>query len=207
MRLAVLEPAISHYVLSSRLYCNPKALWKLNWFLRDFGYDTELLGRDEVDESQLVGLKGVVKISHIVFNGASLLRFDGFAPADRWDRTFPGESGQPTGSLMTYSYTQISQYLTCPRRYRHRYLDGWKEKEPARRCSSGAPSSEPWALFSAGRIGRRFVRGVVGMAKARSALLARRFLGSHAAAGHHALDSLLSGRSSPSATAETQPAD
>jgi len=30
---------------------------------------------------------------------------------------------------MTYSYTQISQYLTCPRRYRHRYLDGWREKD------------------------------------------------------------------------------
>ena len=30
---------------------------------------------------------------------------------------------------MRYSYTQISQYLTCPRRYRHRYLDGWKEKD------------------------------------------------------------------------------
>jgi PD-(D/E)XK nuclease superfamily len=30
---------------------------------------------------------------------------------------------------MIYSYTQISQYLTCPRRYRHRYLDGWKEKD------------------------------------------------------------------------------
>ena len=30
---------------------------------------------------------------------------------------------------MVYSYTQISQYLTCPRRYRHRYLDGWKEKD------------------------------------------------------------------------------
>jgi PD-(D/E)XK nuclease superfamily len=29
---------------------------------------------------------------------------------------------------MTYSYTQISQYLTCPRKYRHRYLDGWQEK-------------------------------------------------------------------------------
>jgi hypothetical protein len=29
---------------------------------------------------------------------------------------------------MTYSYTQISQYLTCPLRYRHRYLDGWREK-------------------------------------------------------------------------------
>src|SRR5437868_15056813 len=30
---------------------------------------------------------------------------------------------------MTYSYTQISQYLACPRRYRYRYLDGWKEKD------------------------------------------------------------------------------
>ena len=30
---------------------------------------------------------------------------------------------------MTYSYTQISQYLTCHRRYRYRYLDGWKEKD------------------------------------------------------------------------------
>jgi len=30
---------------------------------------------------------------------------------------------------MNYSYTQISQYLTCPRKYRHRYLDGWQEKD------------------------------------------------------------------------------
>jgi CRISPR/Cas system-associated exonuclease Cas4 (RecB family) len=30
---------------------------------------------------------------------------------------------------LTYSYTQISQYLTCPRRYRYRYLEGWKEKD------------------------------------------------------------------------------
>jgi CRISPR/Cas system-associated exonuclease Cas4 (RecB family) len=30
---------------------------------------------------------------------------------------------------MNYSYTQISQYLTCPRRYRYRYLDGWKQKD------------------------------------------------------------------------------
>ena len=29
---------------------------------------------------------------------------------------------------MVYSYTQISQYLACPRRYRHRYLEGWLEK-------------------------------------------------------------------------------
>ena len=30
---------------------------------------------------------------------------------------------------MIYSYSQITQYLTCPRRYRNRYLDGWKEKD------------------------------------------------------------------------------
>ena len=88
--LTILEPRrFADHVISSRLYCNPKALWKLNWFLRDFGYDVELLGRDEVDERQLVGLQGVVKISHIVFNGASLLRFDGFAPSGRWEELSP----------------------------------------------------------------------------------------------------------------------
>ena len=30
---------------------------------------------------------------------------------------------------MIYSYTQIAQYLRCPRSYRHRYLDGWREKD------------------------------------------------------------------------------
>jgi hypothetical protein len=30
---------------------------------------------------------------------------------------------------MVYSYTQVSQYLRCPRSYRYRYLDGWREKE------------------------------------------------------------------------------
>ena len=29
---------------------------------------------------------------------------------------------------MIYSYTQISRYLSCPRRYRHQYLDSWQEK-------------------------------------------------------------------------------
>ena len=32
-------------------------------------------------------------------------------------------------AAMVYSYTQISQYLRCPRSYRYRYLDGWQEKE------------------------------------------------------------------------------
>ena len=30
---------------------------------------------------------------------------------------------------MIYSHTQIAQYIRCPRSYRHRYLDGWREKE------------------------------------------------------------------------------
>jgi len=96
LTLAILEPSrFAGHVLSSRLYCSPKALWKLNWFLRDFGYDTELLGRDEVDEAQLVGLKGVVKISHIVLNGSSLIRLDGFAPAGRWEELSPSNLDSP----------------------------------------------------------------------------------------------------------------
>jgi hypothetical protein len=94
--LAILEPTrFAGRTLSSRLYCSPKALWKLNWFLRDFGYDSELLGRDEVDEKQLVGLKGVVKLSHIVFNDTSLLRLDGFAPAGRWEELSPANLDSP----------------------------------------------------------------------------------------------------------------
>jgi hypothetical protein len=94
--LSILEPSrFGGHILSSRLYCSPKALWKLNWFLRDFGYDTELLGRDEVDETQLVGLKGVVKISHIICNGASMMRLDGFAPAGGWEELSPANLDSP----------------------------------------------------------------------------------------------------------------
>jgi len=96
VRLVVLEPRrFAEHIISSRIYCTPKALWKLNWFLRDFGYDAELLDRDEVDERQLIGLRGVVKISHIVFDGTSLLRLDGFAPAARWEELSPSNLDDP----------------------------------------------------------------------------------------------------------------
>jgi len=86
LRFSILEPKeLSQHSVSGRLYCTPRALWKLTWFLRDFGYDTELLGRDEIDEKSLVGLRGVIKISHVVVNGASLLNLDGFAPASQWE--------------------------------------------------------------------------------------------------------------------------
>src|SRR3984957_978224 len=52
----------------------------------------------------------------------------------------PPESGRPSPArrpvlptaretLVAYSFTQVSNYLRCPRSYRYRYLDGWKEKE------------------------------------------------------------------------------
>jgi CRISPR/Cas system-associated exonuclease Cas4 (RecB family) len=30
---------------------------------------------------------------------------------------------------MIYSYTQISQFLACPRKFRYRYIDGWREQD------------------------------------------------------------------------------
>jgi hypothetical protein len=86
LRLTVLEPQdMAGRVVSGRLYCTSKALWKLGWFLRDFLYDPDLLSTEEVDEKAVSGLRGVVKISHTTVNGSSLLNFDGFAPASQWE--------------------------------------------------------------------------------------------------------------------------
>jgi hypothetical protein len=86
LNLIVNEP--SNYAgrkLSTRLYCTDKALWKLNWFLRDFGYDAELLARDEIDDRAMVGLAGVVRVSHSAVHGRTFLNIDGFAPTVSWD--------------------------------------------------------------------------------------------------------------------------
>jgi hypothetical protein len=90
LRMVVVEPR--HFAgqsIAGRLYCTPKALWKLNWFLRDFGYDAELIDRDEIEEKSLLGLRGIIKISHAVVNGTSLLNLDGFAPAAQWEELSP----------------------------------------------------------------------------------------------------------------------
>jgi len=86
VRFSVIEPEpLAGRALSARIYCTPKALWKFSWFLRDFGYDPELLGRDEVEEKGLIGLHGVVKLSHTVVNGRALVNLDAFAPAGAWE--------------------------------------------------------------------------------------------------------------------------
>ena len=100
LRFSVLEPkAWAGRSITGRIYCTSKALWKLNWFLRDFGYDSELLGRDEVEDKHLVGLQGIVKISQTVLNGTPLLNLDGFAPASQWEELSPSvATNRPPGA-------------------------------------------------------------------------------------------------------------
>jgi PD-(D/E)XK nuclease superfamily len=147
LRFIILEPeAFASRPFTGRLYCTDRALWKLNWFLRDFGYDTELLNRDQVDEKSVLNLRGVIRTSHTTLNGRAYQNLDAFAPAAEWEPGFraadlrlprirancPAHLSVLTlggETPMVYSYTQISQYLRCPRSYRYRYLDGWREKE------------------------------------------------------------------------------
>jgi hypothetical protein len=94
IRFEILEPAASASTrFNGRVYCSVKALWKLNWFLRDFKYDPELLGRDELDERALCGLTGVVRIAHKVFDGHTILSLEAFAPAERWIEMFGATAG------------------------------------------------------------------------------------------------------------------
>ena len=51
---------------------------------------------------------------------------------------------------MTYSFTQISQYLPCPRQYRYRYLDGWREKEDKAAMMFGRCFENALAAYFAG---------------------------------------------------------
>jgi len=51
---------------------------------------------------------------------------------------------------MTFSYTQIAQYLRCPRSYRYRYLDGWREKQNRASLLFGRAFEKSLAAFFAG---------------------------------------------------------
>jgi hypothetical protein len=86
LQFVVLEPkSFESRSFSGRLYCTERALWKLTWFLTDFGYDTELLNRDQVDEKSVLNLRGVVRTSHTTMNGRSYQNLDAFAPAGEWE--------------------------------------------------------------------------------------------------------------------------
>src|ERR1700733_13418429 len=59
-------------------------------------------------------------------------------------------SSCPRRCVVTYSHTQISQYLRCPRAYRYRYLDGWQEKDNRASLLFGRAFEKALASFFAG---------------------------------------------------------
>jgi len=86
LRFVILEPDEEQgRSFTGRLYCSPKTIWRFRWFLRDFGYDQELVDHDEVDEKALLSLRGIVRISHTTLNGRRFLNLSGFAPASEWE--------------------------------------------------------------------------------------------------------------------------
>jgi len=96
IRFLVLQPeSRSGENFSARIYCSQRALWRLSWFLRDFGYDQELLAREQVDERALVNLQGIVRTSATRFRGGSYQTLQGFAPASEWENV-PGDQTAPT---------------------------------------------------------------------------------------------------------------
>jgi hypothetical protein len=114
IKFSVVEPiSIAGDRLAARLSCSSKNLWKLNWFLRDFGYDPELLERNEIDDKSLVSLCGVVKISQSVINGTTVLDLDGFAPASSWER-LPGGTKTPVSLEMEESTTESANSKAHP---------------------------------------------------------------------------------------------
>ena len=85
VRFVVLEPAsFERRSFSGRLYCSERALWRLNWFLRDFGYDMELLTQDQMDEKALINLRGVVRTTYKTLNGHTFQNLEAFAPESDW---------------------------------------------------------------------------------------------------------------------------
>jgi hypothetical protein len=81
----ILDPApyAGRYV-RSRLYWHERGLWKLRWFLQDFNYAAELLAEDELDDRQVVGLEGVIRLAYWGHDGHRRLDVEGFAPSERW---------------------------------------------------------------------------------------------------------------------------
>lgn len=102
LRFAILEPqALERKTFFARLCCTEKALWKLTRFLKDFGYDAELLTRDELDVKALLGLRGVVRTSPFASAGRIYQNIDGFAPIDEWMSLRTGGASDSAGEAST----------------------------------------------------------------------------------------------------------
>ena len=95
----ILEPASYRgRHVRTRLYCHDRALWKLRWFLADFGYDAELLAAEELDDRRVVGLEGVIRLAYWGTDGARRLDVEGFAPSERWTELCAREMPTPSAA-------------------------------------------------------------------------------------------------------------
>ena len=54
--------------------------------------------KNEIDDKALIDLWGVVKVSEVTVHGISVLNFDGFAPAARWEELSVFADTDPRGS-------------------------------------------------------------------------------------------------------------
>ena len=91
----ILEPGrYAGRPVRTRLYCHERALWKLRWFLGDFGYDRELLAAEELDDRQVVGLEGVIRLAYWGSDGHRRLDVEGFAPVERWVELSPEQAAK-----------------------------------------------------------------------------------------------------------------
>ncbi len=90
LRFRIVEPSnAAGRTFGARLYSSDRALWKLCWFLKDFGYESDLLAKDEIDDAALVGLRGVVKVSTKHINGRCYADLEAFAPGESWNGAEP----------------------------------------------------------------------------------------------------------------------
>ncbi len=95
----VMEPAeyAGRYV-RTRLYCHERALWKLRWFLSDFGYDRELMAAEELDDKRVVGLEGVIRLDYWGGDGHRRLDVQGFARSERWAELMRGSQSEDSST-------------------------------------------------------------------------------------------------------------
>jgi CRISPR/Cas system-associated exonuclease Cas4 (RecB family) len=108
---------------------------------------------------------------------------------------------------MTYSFTQINQYLTCPHRYRHRYLDGWKEKDTRAAMLFGRAFERALARSFAGKIPALCCSPNGLPARAKACITPTETPGIACLAGNHAPDSLLPRQPRSDQSASTKSAD
>src|SRR5947209_4664211 len=109
---------------------------------------------------------------------------------------------------MIYSYTQLAHYLACPRRYRYRYVDGWREKDTRASMLFGrAFELALGAYFHRQDASEVPVQGVVRVPEHRARLHAGGQLGPDAGARHQAAGALCAVRPGRRSVSQTQPAD